>query len=104
MEQTDYPVGSVHVGRSGLFPEVEDVLERKELGTTGELTLMPGAALGVYDSSLVFTDDLANVPIEFHHVGAIVPMESENGGAKTFRVRKMDSETLTIDGNEPVAD
>ncbi len=53
-------------------------------------------------TSLVFTSDLESVPEEYRQVGTSILMENDNGQTRSFLVTRMDDETLTVDGNNPL--
>jgi FKBP-type peptidyl-prolyl cis-trans isomerase SlyD len=57
---------------------------------------------GARDESLVFTDDIENVPEEYRQVGTSILMENDKGQTRSFLVTRMDDETLTVDGNNPL--
>ena len=60
------------------------------------------AIYGPRDESLVFTDRIENVPEEFRKVGTSILMENDAGQTRSFLVTRMDDETLTVDGNNPL--
>ena len=57
---------------------------------------------GPRDESLVFTDRIENVPEEYRQVGISILMENDSGQTRSFIVTRMDDETLTVDGNNPL--
>jgi len=57
---------------------------------------------GPRDESLVFTDHLENVPEEYRRIGVSILMENDRGQTRSFIVTRMDDETLTVDGNNPL--
>ena len=57
---------------------------------------------GPRDESLVFSDDLENVPEEYRQIGTSILMENDNGQTRSFLVTHMDDEKLTVDGNNPL--
>jgi FKBP-type peptidyl-prolyl cis-trans isomerase SlyD len=57
---------------------------------------------GPRDESLVFTDRIENVPEEYRQVGTSILMENDEGRTRSFIVTRMDDETLTVDGNNPL--
>ena len=63
----------------------------------------PEDGFGAHDPDLTFSDDLQNVPPQFHRVGAEVLMQSESGDSKTFYVTRIEDGKLTVDGNHPLA-
>jgi FKBP-type peptidyl-prolyl cis-trans isomerase SlyD len=50
----------------------------------------------------VVTDRLENVPEAYRQIGTSILMESDTGQTRSFLVTRMDDETLTIDGNNPL--
>ncbi len=104
VEQVDLPVNYVHgCGDMGLIERVERALEGCTAGDTIEVDVPPAEGFGEYDPELTFTDDLANVPPQFHQLGAQVEMANEAGETKTFVVSKIEDGKLTVDGNHPLA-
>ena len=57
---------------------------------------------GPREESLVFTDLIENVPEEYRQVGTAILMENDSGRTRNFIVTRIDGETLTIDGNNPL--
>ncbi|MDM8547377.1 FKBP-type peptidyl-prolyl cis-trans isomerase [Candidatus Venteria ishoeyi] len=102
-ESSDVPVGYIQGSDKGLFLPVEAALEGKMVGEQVSVTLMPNEAYGPRDPSLSFTDDMSNVPPEFHRIGAEVQFQNEQGESKTFYVTKIENGKLTVDANHPLA-
>jgi FKBP-type peptidyl-prolyl cis-trans isomerase SlyD len=50
----------------------------------------------------VFTDHIDNVPEEYRQVGTSILMENDKGQTRSFLVTRVDDETLTVDGNNPL--
>jgi len=103
LEQSDIPVYYVHGGPNDMFPDVEEALDGLNLGDNVEVVLPPEKAFGYHDPNLTFTDDIANVPPEFHRVGAEVQMQNDRGEVRSFFVSKIEDGKLTVDGNHPFA-
>jgi FKBP-type peptidyl-prolyl cis-trans isomerase SlyD len=103
LEQTDLPVGYIHGGNTELIGGLDEAVSGKQAGDRFELTLDPDQGFGPHDPNLTLTDNVENVPPEFRFVGAEVPMQNESGEVKTFYVTRIGEETLTIDGNHPLA-
>jgi FKBP-type peptidyl-prolyl cis-trans isomerase SlyD len=57
---------------------------------------------GPRDEALVFTDHIENVPEEYRQVGTSILMENDKGQTRSFLVTRVDDETLTVDGNNPL--
>ena len=102
-ERVDIPIKYIHGRNSGLFPKIETALEGQSKGNDIEVTLSQYEGFGPSDPSLLVTDELANVPPQFHKIGAEVEMQNESGATKKFTVTKIENGQLTIDGNHPLA-
>ena len=102
-ERVDIPVKYIHGRNSGLFPKIETALEGQSKGSDIEVTLSQYEGFGPSVPSLLVTDELANVPPQFHKIGAEVEMQNESGATKKFTVTKIENGQLTIDGNHPLA-
>jgi FKBP-type peptidyl-prolyl cis-trans isomerase SlyD len=103
VEQSDLPIGYVHGANSEIVKKLEQNMEGCSIGDHIEVQLTPEEGFGVVDPELTFTDDLKNVPPEFHHVGAEVEMQSDEGEVKKFQVSKIENGQLTVNGNHPLA-
>ncbi|MEN8108075.1 MAG: FKBP-type peptidyl-prolyl cis-trans isomerase [Pseudomonadota bacterium] len=103
VEQSDLPISYVHGGKHDLFDKVEEAMEGCVVGDNAEVSLSPEEAFGAHDPSLTFTDDIENVPPEFHRVGAEVEMMNDAGDSRKFTVSRIESGKLTVDGNHPLA-
>ena len=103
VEQHDVPVAYLHGGSGGLLPGIEAALEGHKVGERVELQLSPEEAYGVRDESLVFTDDIDNVPPQYRHVGAEVQFQNEAGETQAFYVTHIGDGKLTVDGNPTLA-
>ena len=102
LTRVDFPLGYVHGHNEILAPSVHRELEGKSVGDVIEVPIDGSQIFGHRDESLVFTDRIENVPEEYRHVGTSILMESENGRTRSFLVTRVDEETLTVDGNNPL--
>lgn len=102
-EQSDIPIGYLHGSDKGLFLKVERSLEGCKVGDKVEVKLTPEEGFGDHDPSLTFTDDIANVPPEYRHVGAQVQFQNESGEVRDFFVSRIEGNQLTVDSNHPLA-
>lgn len=102
-ERVDLPVSYLHGGRGDIWPQVEKALEGHAVGDDVEVTLVPEEAFGLPDPSLVMTDDLANVPQEYRHLGAEAEFRNSLGESKMFVVTRIEDGRITLDGNHPLA-
>jgi len=103
IEQSDLPISYVHGGKHDLFEKVERGLDGAIIGDSVEVSLTPEEGFGAHDASLTYTDDIANVPSEFHRIGAEVEMMNDQGDSKKFVVTQIGGGKLTVDGNHPMA-
>ncbi|MCP3850736.1 MAG: peptidylprolyl isomerase [Gammaproteobacteria bacterium] len=102
-ERADIPVKYIHGHDSGLFPKIEKALEGHVSGDKVEVSLSQLEGFGPSDPSLIFTDNLTNVPSEFHQIGSEVQMQNDQGETKKFTVTSIQNGKLTVDGNHPLA-
>jgi FKBP-type peptidyl-prolyl cis-trans isomerase SlyD len=98
----EFPLGYVHGHNEILAPSVHKELEGKSAGDVIEVPIDGNRIFGARDESLVFTDDIDNVPEEYRQVGTSILMENDKGQTRSFIVTRMDDETLTVDGNNPL--
>jgi FKBP-type peptidyl-prolyl cis-trans isomerase SlyD len=98
----EFPLGYVHGHNEILAPSVHKELEGRSAGDVIEVPIDGNRIFGPRDESLVFTDSLENVPEAYRRVGTSILMENDRGQTRTFIVTRMDDETLTIDGNNPL--
>lgn len=98
----DYPLGYVHGVNDVLAEEVTRHLDGKKVGDIIEVPVDTKLLYGERDESLVFTDNIENVPEEYREIGMTITMENEKGDPKGFIVTRFDDKTLTVDGNNPL--
>ncbi len=98
----EYPVGYVHGANDVLGKDVLAELEGRSEGDVIEINVDVDKLYGPRDESLVFIDKIENVPPEYRVMGTKVTMENKDGQPKEFLVTKVDDETVTIDGNNPL--
>ena len=98
----EFPLGYVHGHNEILAPSIHAELEGKSAGDVIEVPIDGNRIFGARDESLVFTDQLDNVPVEYRKIGTSILMENDKGQARSFTVTRMDDETLTVDGNNPL--
>ena len=102
LTRVEFPLGYVHGHNEILSPAVHAALEGKRAGDVIEVPIDGNRIFGPRDESLVFTDRLENVPEEYRQVGTSILMENDHGQTRSFLVTRMDDETLTVDGNNPL--
>jgi FKBP-type peptidyl-prolyl cis-trans isomerase SlyD len=102
LSRVEFPLGYVHGHNEILAPSVHQELEGKSVGDVIEVPLDGKRIFGPRDESLVFTDQIENVPEEYRQVGTSILMQNDRGQTRSFIVTRMDDETLTVDGNNPL--
>jgi len=102
LTSVEFPLGYVHGANEVLAPQVMAELEGKSVGDIIEVPLDCNKIFGPRDESLVITDYIENVPVEYCQVGTAILMENDKGQTKSFLVTRVDETTLTIDGNNPL--
>lgn len=102
-EQIDLPIGYIHGVDSDIIQKIEAAMDGCTIGDKVEVMLSPEEGFGKSDPELMFTDDLKNVPPQFHQLGAEVEMQNEYGEVKQFIVTRIKNGKLTVDGNHPLA-
>lgn len=102
LTRVEFPIGYVHGANDVLAPPVLKELEGKTAGDTIEVPIDCNRLYGPRDEKLVFTDRIENVPEEYREIGMTITMQNEAGKTRTFIVTRMDNETLTVDGNNPL--
>jgi FKBP-type peptidyl-prolyl cis-trans isomerase SlyD len=103
LTRVEFPLGYVHGHNEILAPSVHTELEGKGVGDVIEVTIDGNQIFGPRDESLVFSDDIENVPEEYRQVGTSILMENDRGQTRSFLVTHVDDERLTVDGNNPLA-
>jgi FKBP-type peptidyl-prolyl cis-trans isomerase SlyD len=102
LTRVEFPLGYVHGHNEILAPSVHRELEGRAAGDIIEVPIDGNQIFGPRDESLVFSDRLENVPEEYRQVGTSILMENDKGQTRSFLVTRMDDETLTVDGNNPL--
>ena len=102
LTRVEFPLGYVHGHNEILAPSVHRQLEGRRAGDVIEVPIDGNQIFGARDESLVFTDRIENVPEEYRQVGTSILMENDSGQTRSFLVTRMDGETLTVDGNNPL--
>ena len=102
LTSVEFPLGYVHGVNEVLSPQVSAELEGKSAGEIIEVPIDCNEIFGPRDESLVITNYIENVPKEYHEVGLAILMENDQGKTKSFLVTRVDVDTVTIDGNNPL--
>jgi FKBP-type peptidyl-prolyl cis-trans isomerase SlyD len=98
----EFPLGYVHGHNEILAPSIHHELEGKSAGDVIAVPIDGNRIFGPRDESLVFTDRIENVPEEYRRIGTSILMENDQGRTRSFLVTRVDQETLTVDGNNPL--
>jgi FKBP-type peptidyl-prolyl cis-trans isomerase SlyD len=102
LTRVEFPLGYVHGHNEILAPSVHKELEGKSTGDVIEVPIDGNRIFGPRDESLVFTDRIDNVPEQYRQVGTSILMENDKGQTRSFLVTRVNDETLTVDGNNPL--
>ena len=102
LTEVEFPLGYIHGHNEILAPSVHKQLEGRSAGAVIEVPIDGNQIYGARDESLVFTDHIENVPKEYRKVGTSILMENEQGQTRSFIVTRMQDNTLTVDGNNPL--
>jgi len=102
LTRVEFPLGYIHGHNEILAPSVHMELEGKSAGDVIEVPIDGNQIFGPRDEALVFTDHIENVPEEYRQVGTSILMENDKGQTRSFLVTRVDDETLTVDGNNPL--
>lgn len=102
LSTVEFPLGYVHGRNAVLGKPVHEELAGKSVGDVIEVPIDCNEIYGPRDESLVFTDNIENVPEDYRELGTTITMEGEKGDVRNFLVTRMDDKTLTVDGNNPL--
>ena len=102
LTRVEFPLGYVQGHNEVLAPSVHKELEGKATGDVIEVPIDGNQIFGPRDESLVFADDIENVPEAYRQIGTSILMENGQGQTRSFLVTRVDDETLTVDGNNPL--
>ncbi|MBT8438405.1 MAG: FKBP-type peptidyl-prolyl cis-trans isomerase [Gammaproteobacteria bacterium] len=103
LERIDMPIQYIQGVKSQVIEKIEKALEGHVTGDMVHVTLTPEEGFGEHQPELTFSDDINNVPPQFHTIGAEVEFQNDHGESKIFRVTKIEDNKLTVDGNHPFA-
>ncbi|MCK4675455.1 MAG: peptidylprolyl isomerase [Gammaproteobacteria bacterium] len=103
LERIDMPVQYIQGAKSQVIEEIEIALDGHQVDDLVHVTLSPEEGFGAHQPELTFSDDINNVPPQFHTIGAEVEFQNDQGESKIFRVTEIADGKLTVDGNHPLA-
>lgn len=102
LTEVSRPRNYVHGVNEILAPTITRELEGKTEGERVDLLVDCTELYGPRDESLVITEKTAVVPREYRQVGSQILMENNQGRMKSFLVTKIEGDTITFDGNNPL--
>jgi len=103
LERIDMPIQYIQGVKSQVIEKIETALDGHQAGDLVQVTLTPEEGFGAHQPELTFSDDINNVPPQFHSIGAEVEFQNDQGESKIFRVSSIEDGKLTVDGNHPFA-
>tara|TARA_B100000965_G_scaffold41337_1_gene30371 strand:+ start:2300 stop:2707 length:408 start_codon:yes stop_codon:yes gene_type:complete len=103
LETVDTPVSFIFGKETNLLPIVENSLINRKKGDEVSIEVSPDLGFGEIDKTLIFTDELENVPKEYSKVGLEIDFANENGDKRKFRVTAIKDNLITFDANHPFA-
>ncbi|MGB5398325.1 MAG: FKBP-type peptidyl-prolyl cis-trans isomerase [Gammaproteobacteria bacterium] len=103
LESIDLPINFIQGRDSEIIEKVSQALEGHSVGDVVSVALSPAEGFGEHQPELTFTDDVDNVPAQFHNIGAEVEFQNDHGETRVFRVTHIEDGKLTVDGNHPFA-
>jgi FKBP-type peptidyl-prolyl cis-trans isomerase SlyD len=97
------PLEYVH-GAAGILPELERHLTGKDVGQSFDVTIPPDRGFGHRQATLVEIISRAEWS-EAHKmkVGDAVTRTAPDGATQNYLITAMDADSITIDGNHPLA-
>lgn len=97
------PLEYLH-GASGILPTLERALAGKGAGDSFDVTIPPDQGFGERQPRLVEVVPRSSWPEpDKLSVGARVERQDENGNKESFVITALDADTVTVDGNHPLA-
>ncbi len=103
LERIDMPIQYIQGIKNQVIETIETALAGHQVGDLVHVEISPEEGFGAHDPDLTFSDDINNVPPQFHSIGAEVEFQNDQGESKIFRVSKIEDGKLTVDGNHPFA-
>lgn len=102
LNEVEFPLGYIQGISEILSPEVTAELVGQVEGDIVELPIDIDLLYGPRDESLVATMPLDNLDEDLQKVGTMIPMENDNGDRINFTVIKVNENSVTVDGNNPL--
>ena len=103
LDKTEEPISYLHGGYDGIFPQVEEALEGKNIGETIDVKLSSDDAFGDPDEELVRVEPLDVFPADIE-VGMMFEADDpDSGETLLFRVTSIAEGKAVVDANHPLA-
>lgn len=103
LEQSDIPISYIHGVDDRVFDKIVHRLEGHVIDDEVIVDFEPDEAFGEADPNLVYSDDIVNVPPEYHKIGAEATFQNDTGETMSMFVTKIENGKVTLDGNHPLA-
>jgi FKBP-type peptidyl-prolyl cis-trans isomerase SlyD len=100
--ERDQPLAYLH-GRGNLIPGLERELEGKQSGDRLQVTIAPADAYGEYNDALIQKVPRSAVQGVSDLQAGMQLHARSNEGVRTLTVTDVDAESVTLDGNHPLA-
>ncbi len=102
LSEVEFPLGYIQGISEILSPEVTAELVGQVEGDIIELPVDTDLIYGPRDESLVTTMPLDSLDEDLRKVGTMIPMENDKGNRINFTVIKINENSVTVDGNNPL--
>ncbi|MGM0432066.1 MAG: FKBP-type peptidyl-prolyl cis-trans isomerase [Spirochaetota bacterium] len=91
-------------GKGMIIPGLEKALEGKEKGDSVQVTVQPEEGYGTYNEEAIGEVNKDNFQEDMEpKVGMQVQAQDPNGNTQIFTITDVKDETVTLDGNHPLA-
>lgn len=99
----DQPLEYIH-GYNNIIPGLEKELNGLKLGESKDVVVAPQDAYGIYHPEALFDLPRSQFPPNFPvEIGRELRVRSENGQVMTARISQVETDTVQIDTNHPLA-
>jgi len=102
LSEVEFPLGYIQGISEILSPEVTASLVGQAQGDIVELPVDVDQIYGPRDESLVTTMPIDGLDEDLRKVGTMIPMENEKGERINFTVTRINENSVTVDGNNPL--
>lgn len=91
-------------GHGNIIPGLENALYGMAIGDQKSVSVSPDEGYGIYDPEAVLTVQRAEFPVEIPmELGTEVSIQDEGGDVMVAVIESFDNETVTLNGNHPLA-